>query len=226
MLKYLFTFFLKSLYSFNHSISLKQTILYLTKVKCMNSNRLILDNSRIHKSRLYINTGKNNTIDSKGVEMTNSIISIDGNSNLLTIQSGVILRNAIIIIRGEYCSIFIGSGTTFGEVRIINVGKNNEIRIGGKCLFSDKIEIWASDTHSIYDRDGIFLNPELPIIIGDNVWVGSHVKILKGVTIGDGAIIGMNSLVTKNIQPKSLNVGSPTRCIKKDVTWALKYMNE
>ena len=93
-------------------------------------------------------------------------------------------------------------------------------------MFADFIELWASDTHSIYNSAGAFINPELPVTIGDNVWIGSHVKILKGITIGNGAIIGMNTVVTKNVMPKSLNVGIPIRCIKEEVTWSLKYENE
>ncbi len=53
-----------------------------------------------------------------------------------------------------------------------------------------------------------------PIIIEDNVWIGGHSVILKGVKIGEGAIIGANSVVTKDVPPYSLAVGSPARVIK------------
>jgi acetyltransferase-like isoleucine patch superfamily enzyme len=124
-----------------------------------------------------------------------------------------------VTIRGENCKISIGNRSAFGGIRIVNVGCNNNISIGSNCMFADFIELWASDTHSIYNSVGEFINPELPVTIGDNVWIGSHVKILKGVTIGNGAIVGMNTVVTKNVMPKSLNVGNPIRCIKEEVTW-------
>jgi acetyltransferase-like isoleucine patch superfamily enzyme len=50
--------------------------------------------------------------------------------------------------------------------------------------------------------------------IGNDVWIGHGVKILEGVTIGDGAIIGANSLVLKDVEPYSINVGMPTKLIK------------
>lgn len=48
-----------------------------------------------------------------------------------------------------------------------------------------------------------------PIIIGNDVWLGEQVMIMSGVTIGDGAIIGLRSVVTKNIPPYAIAVGAP-----------------
>ncbi len=50
--------------------------------------------------------------------------------------------------------------------------------------------------------------------VGNDVWIGDNVVILHNLKIGDGAIIGTNSLVTKDIEPYSINVGSPTRIIR------------
>lgn len=59
-----------------------------------------------------------------------------------------------------------------------------------------------------------FSEPSYFVTIGNDVWIGDNVLIQDGVTIGDGAIIGSNSLVTKNIEPYSVNVGSPSKIIK------------
>ena len=60
---------------------------------------------------------------------------------------------------------------------------------------------------------------EMPLkgdtIIGNDVWIGQNATILPGVNIGDGAIIGLNSTVAKNIPPYSIAVGNPARVIKK-----------
>jgi acetyltransferase-like isoleucine patch superfamily enzyme len=57
--------------------------------------------------------------------------------------------------------------------------------------------------------------PERVIVkIGNDVWIGDNVLIMDGVTIGDGAIIGAGSVVTKNIEPYSINVGIPAKPIK------------
>ncbi|MDR1895705.1 MAG: CatB-related O-acetyltransferase [Prevotellaceae bacterium] len=54
--------------------------------------------------------------------------------------------------------------------------------------------------------------------IGNDVWIGDNVLIMDGVTIGDGAIIGTGALVTKDIEPYSINVGIPAQPIKKRFT--------
>jgi maltose O-acetyltransferase len=53
-----------------------------------------------------------------------------------------------------------------------------------------------------------------PVIIGKDVWVGARVSILPGVTIGNGVIIGINSVVTKDVPPKTIVGGIPARIIK------------
>jgi acetyltransferase-like isoleucine patch superfamily enzyme len=174
------------------------------------------------KSHFMI-SGNNNVIQATNATIINTSIVISGSNNLVSLEDGVILRKGDVIVRGNNCKIHIGKKTTFGGVRIINVGVNNAINIGMNCLFADHIEIWASDTHSIFDQEGNFINPEKPITIGNNVWVGSHVKILKGVVIGDNSIIGMNTMVTKDILPATLNAGNPIRVLKNDVKWSLEY---
>ncbi|WP_305737838.1 CatB-related O-acetyltransferase [Photobacterium toruni] len=55
-------------------------------------------------------------------------------------------------------------------------------------------------------------------IIGNDVWLGAECVIMPGVTIGDGAVIGTRAVVTKNVEPYSIVVGNPGRCIKKRFT--------
>ncbi len=51
--------------------------------------------------------------------------------------------------------------------------------------------------------------------IGNDVWIGEGAKILKGVTVGDGAIIGAGSVVTKDVPPYCIAVGVPAKVIKE-----------
>jgi acetyltransferase-like isoleucine patch superfamily enzyme len=185
------------------------------------SNLLQIERSSITKCHISI-SGIGNKVVFRGEHLTKSHISITGENNTIIVESGVGISNGNIIIRGKECIIQIGKKTTFGGVRIVNVGCNNTISIGNGCLFSDYIEIWGSDTHYIYNNIGNLINMPKPIYIHDNVWVGSHVTILKGVRIGEGAIIGMNSVVTKDIEPACIYAGNPVKCIRRDVKWSLE----
>lgn len=66
------------------------------------------------------------------------------------------------------------------------------------------------------------------IHIGNDVWIGNNVVILQGVTIGDGAIVGAGSVVTKDVLPYSVNVGNPSKILRKrfkeeDINRLLSY---
>lgn len=53
-----------------------------------------------------------------------------------------------------------------------------------------------------------------PITVGNDVWIGGHVTVLPGVSIGDGAVIGAGSVVTRDIPPRVVAVGNPCRVIR------------
>lgn len=53
-----------------------------------------------------------------------------------------------------------------------------------------------------------------PIIIGDDVWIGTGAVITKGVKIGNGAVIGVNSLITKDVPENAIVAGNPAKVIK------------
>ena len=87
---------------------------------------------------------------------------------------------------------------------------------------ADNIEIWASDTHSIYNNRGNRINKEKPIIIEDRVWVGSHTKILKGVHISE-VRYWYGNYGYKSIAANSVSIGTPNKIIRENVTWSLDY---
>ncbi|NGP75923.1 acyltransferase [Balneolaceae bacterium YR4-1] len=206
----------------DRNINIRRSLLYLVRTKIQEENKVNINHSDIYNSLVKI-TGYFNMVDISNSLIKNTQIKISGENNKLILEEDVKLRNAEIHIRGNNCIIKIGKNTSTGGLRIVNVGNDNEIEIGEDCLFADHIEIWASDTHSIYNEHDEMINPEKPIKIKDKVWVGSHVTILKGVTIGTNSVIGMRSLVTKDIDAGTLNVGSPARVIRNNITWKLDY---
>ena len=58
-----------------------------------------------------------------------------------------------------------------------------------------------------------------PIKIGNHVWIGQRATVLKGVTIGDGAVIAAGSIVTRDVPPHSLVGGIPAKVLKENVEW-------
>lgn len=102
---------------------------------------------------------------------------------------------------------FVGSGCEFNAIECIQIGKNCLIASG--CRFIDH-------NHGVELGTPMKDQPEVsaPIHVGSDVWIGVHCVILKGVFIGEGAIIAAGSIVTKSVAPYSIVGGVPARFIR------------
>lgn len=108
-----------------------------------------------------------------------------------------------VITIGDY--VMISPGT--------RISASDAIHIGDSCMFATGVYITDSDWHGIYDR--INRDPEpRPITLGNNVWVGDHATILKGVTIGDNSIVGAGAVVTKPVPANVVVAGNPAKIVK------------
>lgn len=104
--------------------------------------------------------------------------------------------------------IRIGKGTMCNQN--VRIAAAREVSIGRNCLIGFDVVIADNDLH---ERPG--LGPPRPVRIEDNVWIGFRAAILKGVTIGEGAVVGANSLVTKDCAPWTISIGSPARPLRE-----------
>lgn len=190
--------------------------LYAIRIDGNKSNSIDINNELSH-SNITID-GNNNCICSHGI-IRRTNIKIIGNNNSVSLEHECIIQNSTITIRANNASFVIGKKSNILSGIFICQGHNNYIHIGDNCLFSANVELWNSDTHTIFDDKGKIINQSKPIIVGDHVWIGKHAKILKGVTIGENAVIGMCSVVSKNIEPNTINAGIPCKQIKKGINW-------
>jgi maltose O-acetyltransferase len=111
-------------------------------------------------------------------------------------------------------SIIVKKGTVFNNGAVLIADKGN-ITIGENCLIGSNVFITDSDFHglNIEDRrnDGYEC---LDVIIGNDVFIGNDVKILKGVQVGDNSVIGVGSIVVKNIPANTLYAGVPAKLVR------------
>lgn len=107
----------------------------------------------------------------------------------------------------------IGSGYINGYTQIVCAEK---IAIGNDVAIARDVVIRDTDAHDILNGQHKKVKP---VKIGNHVWIGAKAMIMKGVTIGDGAIIAAGAVVTKDVPAKSLVAGVPAKVIKKDVEW-------
>ena len=112
-----------------------------------------------------------------------------------------------------------GSGTIrIGDAVMISPGvrisASDEILIGDGCMFANGAYVTDCDWHGIYDRTERDAQA-YPVHIGNNVWVGDHATVLKGVTIGDNSIVAACSVVTKDVPANVIVAGNPARIVKE-----------
>lgn len=126
-----------------------------------------------------------------------------------SLSNGISIRNSGTVSFGSnfYCncnlSIICGKSITFGD----------------DCILGWNVHIRDCDGHSL-SQNGERINPNKDVQIGNHVWIGQDVKILKGSVIPDNSVIAMNSCVTKSFtEPRTIIGGYPAKVIKQNVDW-------
>ena len=140
------------------------------------------------------------------------IVRVSGGKRV-TIGDNAKIGRGVVLDAGKNGKIEIGCNTYVGMNTIIIA--NSEVKIGSNCLISPFCYIIDTNHgtalgESICNQSYI----SLPVIIGDDVWLGTHCVILKGVKLGDGVVIGAGGIANKSISENMVAVGVPARPIK------------
>lgn len=110
--------------------------------------------------------------------------------------------------RGTMNDVIVGNFSSIAEGVIFDGGFNHETR-----------NVTTFPLHTIWsDLPSNIVTPK-DILIGSDVWIGEGCFIMAGVTIGDGAIVGCNSVVTKDVRPYDIVVGSPAKSTDNGRFW-------
>ena len=138
-------------------------------------------------------------------------------------QKTSILKHCILEVYADddgNPKLIIGNNVHIGEYSHITCAKKIEI---GNGVLTGRFVLISDNAHGRSNIDDMKEAPlsrpissKGEIKIGPNVWIGDNVSILSGVTIGEGSIIGAGTVVTKDIPPYSVAVGSSARIIKRE----------
>ena len=176
------------------------------------------------------------------INLDNSNIKFIGKNNILYVDNGITLVNSSIEFRGDNSLVYLcktndkltidvkiynNSTLYFGKNMWINKGikivisEETNVFFGCDCLVSYDTCIRTGDPHIIYDiNTRKRVNHSKSVYIGDHVWIGQDVKILKGTEIPADSVIAMNSCVTKKFDKTNTIIGGyPAKIIRQDVNW-------
>lgn len=181
-------------------------------------NRIVLL-GKLKKNKIKISGDDNYLYIGKNSIVRNTSISIRGNNNKLYIGDNCTIENSCIIFDNEDSKIFIGKEVSVAKALIVSL-EPFKISIGDNCMLSYEVEIRNTDSHMIYDKNtNKRINEGAEVIIGNNVWIGAHSIILKGVRINSNSIIAAGSIVSRNVNSHTIVAGNPAKEIKTDVYW-------
>lgn len=140
-----------------------------------------------------------------------SLISTSQRATAATVYAPVRLRT-----HGPTARITLEKGVELSGTSI--TARSTHIHIGKHVLFAPNCCVVDSDFHAHHPPEKRHCEPGLeldaPVTIGDYAWIGLGVIILKGVSIGEGAIIAAGSVVTRSIPARTLAAGVPARVVK------------
>lgn len=145
--------------------------------------------------------------DTHFVAYKNSEIEIAGR---VRIQTGYLFRIL------ENAKLFIGKDVLFNGFGMVYCSEM--IKVGNGVVIGPYLRMRDADSHH-FEYPGYGKKSAAPIIIGDHVWIGLGVTILKGVHIGEGCVIVAGSVVTKSIPSRCLAGGNPAKVLRENVTW-------
>lgn len=154
--------------------------------------------------------------------LTNKLTASTNDYGVLNIgKSGCLqLENHVKFSSG--CRVYINGLLTIGENTYINPNSviivAKEISIGSNCAISWNVQIMDTDIHTLV-VNGKPNESTKKIKIGNNVWIGSNVIILKGTEIGNNVVIAAGSIVSGNIPDNVLIAGVPAKIVKEQISW-------
>lgn len=206
--------------------NLMMNIFKRNKIKNNGLGNKIIKNNAIILSTKITFIGHNNTIMiGDNCHISDFNIFIQGNNNRVEILNDCVLKGSEFWFEDNFNVIKVGKGSTFEIKTQLACIEGCSITIGDDCMFSSNIAVCTGDSHSIINMLGKRINPSMDINIGNKVWVGSCVKIMKGANIPNHTIIGTGSLVNKKFEKEqTIIAGFPAKVIKENIDWNRKRL--
>lgn len=124
------------------------------------------------------------------------------------------LSRPVSLFAGNGAKIIIGEHAGLSGVSIVSF---NRVEIGAHSIIGAEAVICDSDCHPLAPEERHCRRSDkiksAPIKIGENCFIGARAMILKGVNVGDGAVVGAGSVVTRDVLPRTIVAGSPAQCV-------------
>ena len=146
-------------------------------------------------------------------------------TSVVRVRDGAELRCEGIVSLQRGVRVVVDSGRlTIGHATNVNgLGTRllcaEAITIGAHCTLSWDVQVLDNDFHAV-TVDGVQRPSLAPVVIGDRVWIGTRAVVLKGVTVGDGAVIAAGAVVTSDVPAGAVVAGVPAKVVGRADSWS------
>lgn len=138
------------------------------------------------------------------------------NSGIVIGDNTIVSRNVVLSCKNG--DIRVGSHCTIGISTLVHAMEGSDVMIGDQVLIGAFSYFIGSGPYETGDIEKPFkeqgMLPQGGILVADNVWFGSHVQVLDGVSIGTGSIVGASTVVNKNVGDLDVVAGVPMKVLK------------
>ncbi len=201
------------------NVSIIKTLIYCAKFGVLKHKQIII----YPKTELLI--GKNVTMSlgnghlvcnfshfGKRFRRMYSILSMGDHSKFILESDNFTMCEGSCINLREGALLRLGGKGYINERTIIDCA--NRIEIGYGTIISSDVRISDTDVHTIEGKENTS-----PIVIGKHVWIGNAAQVLKGVHIGDNAVVAAGSVVVSDVPANTLVAGVPAIIKKTNINW-------
>jgi acetyltransferase-like isoleucine patch superfamily enzyme len=188
-------------------------------------NRIEYDGPNVHGVNVKF-TGANNILSvSETVRLNGLNVDFDCDGGRVSLGGSSGPRFSAAIRVGEESLVRIGHNVSSTTPVAISAAEATTISIGDDVMIATDVQIRADDGHPIFDvHSGRRVNVSRCITIEDHVWLGFRAAVLGGVTIGEGSVVGMYSVVTRSLPNNVVAVGMPAKIVRRDIAWERPHL--
>lgn len=196
----------------------------LNRARCRRSIRgtghaIVTQDAVLRNVRFRLRGSDHRIVIGPQARLSGLVICMEGTGHQLFIGSDVRVHAGAMSFYDDRCTISIGDRTSIYEASF-GVMEGGRISVGESCLFASAVDVRNGDSHSIIDvASGGRLNAAADVVIGEHVWLGARVMVLKGSRIAANSIVGAGSIVAGALPGGCIAAGAPARVIAHGVTW-------
>ena len=190
-------------------------------------NEIVYDGPLLEKVRIKFTGANNRLVVDGAARINNLVVDFDCDNGYCSIgpSKGVPAFSGAIRV-GQDSRVEIGANVSATATVGMSATEGSAITIGDDVMFASQNQVRADDGHPIFDViSGKRVNVSRSIHIGNHVWLGWGAIVLGGSRVGDGSVLGFNTVLKGKVPNNAVAVGSPARVVRRNIAWERPHLS-